>query len=297
MRTIRPDLAHVLSEPWGLMTLQALRYSIPVTVHGAETRYGQGGPVERRVRTTLARTSLSRVAGFVGWGNPSVDAARSAGLHPSLPTAVVPAVVPPESLLAIQPRAERPHGEQDQLRIGFLGLFAPQKGLRWLVEAYELVSDNINELHLYGGTREQAEGALGQGLPQDVKVHGAIGLDKIGDALGTLDILVVPSIDTDDWVEQFGRVALEGLMAGVPVVCSDSGALPDVVGAAGVIVPQKDVFGLSRALARLKRQPGLRRELSHRGRDRARTLFSPDSLALRLVEFWAAARQAAGGRS
>ena len=65
-----------------------------------------------------------------------------------------------------------------------------------------------------------------------------------------LDVLAVPSLTTPTWVEQFGRVAVEAMAAGVPVVASDSGALPDVVAEAGLLVPPGD------ATARAKRPTG-----------------------------------------
>ena len=63
------------------------------------------------------------------------------------------------------------------------------------------------------------------------------------------DVVVVPSLETPSWVEQFGRVAVEAMASGVVVVASRSGSLPEVVGEAGVLVPPGDVGALADALA------------------------------------------------
>ena len=53
----------------------------------------------------------------------------------------------------------------------------------------------------------------------------------------SLDVLVVPSLPTPGWEEQFGRVVVEAMAVGVPVVSTTSWSLPEVVGDAGVLVP------------------------------------------------------------
>ena len=78
-------------------------------------------------------------------------------------------------------------------------------------------------------------------------------------------MLVVPSIETPSWIEQFGRVALEAMASGVTVVASNSGALPEVLGGAGVLVPPDDVAALAEALTRLRDDPAERARLG-RGR-------------------------------
>jgi glycosyltransferase involved in cell wall biosynthesis len=79
----------------------------------------------------------------------------------------------------------------------------------------------------------------------------------------------VPSLETPGWIEQFGRVAVEAMAAGTPVVASDSGSLAEVVGDAGILVPPGNPAALAAALARLAESPGERNRLAARARRRA----------------------------
>ncbi|RPI51817.1 MAG: glycosyltransferase, partial [Chloroflexi bacterium] len=83
-----------------------------------------------------------------------------------------------------------------------------------------------------------------------------------------LDVLVVPSRTRPNWKEQFGRVAVEAMACGVPVVGSDSGEIPHVLGDAGLIFAEDDVAALGGHLVRLMQDAGLRAELAGKGRRR-----------------------------
>ncbi|HYZ78542.1 MAG TPA: glycosyltransferase family 1 protein [Gaiellaceae bacterium] len=71
--------------------------------------------------------------------------------------------------------------------------------------------------------------------------------------------------------EGFGYQALEALACGAPYVGSNATSLPEVVGAAGLLVDPTDVDGLAAALSRVLGEPGLAEELRRRGVERART--------------------------
>ena len=86
--------------------------------------------------------------------------------------------------------------------------------------------------------------------------------------MGAFDVFVVPS----RW-EGFGRVAVEAMLAGVPVIASDVGGLPEVVGDAGILTPVDDPVALAAATERLIESPALRADLGERGRERARRRF------------------------
>jgi glycosyltransferase involved in cell wall biosynthesis len=80
-------------------------------------------------------------------------------------------------------------------------------------------------------------------------------------AYAAADALVVPSLPTPRWLEQFGRVIPEGFAFGLPAIGSASGAIPEVVGEAGIVVPPADHLALAGAVVSLT-DPGVRERLS-----------------------------------
>ena len=112
LRNAKPDLIHVLSEPWGGLIMQTLlvrRFagqSIPTCIHSADNIYWHGSRIERYVRGLILRRVLPLMAGFASWNREGVQIARHAGLG-DIPTTVLPTVVPdPETLRARLTRIE-----------------------------------------------------------------------------------------------------------------------------------------------------------------------------------------------
>ncbi len=104
-----------------------------------------------------------------------------------------------------------------------------------------------------------------------------------------LDALAVPSRTLPNWKEQFGpRATVEAMASGVPVIGSNSGAIPDVIADAGLIVPEGDVDALAAALRRLRDEAGLREELARRGRDRVLAHYTHQQIAAATVQVYQA---------
>jgi glycosyltransferase involved in cell wall biosynthesis len=101
-----------------------------------------------------------------------------------------------------------------------------------------------------------------------------------------MDVLCAPSRTTGRWREQFGRMLIEAFACGVPVVASDSGEIPYVVGDAGVVVTEADEDAWAAAVAELLESPKRRDELGARARDRARTRYAWPVVARQYVEFF-----------
>jgi len=85
--------------------------------------------------------------------------------------------------------------------------------------------------------------------------------DEMPKAYRAADVFALASTARPGWLEQFGYVLPEAMASGLPVVATESGSIPEVVGDVGLIVPPSDFLGLATAFKRLVLDPELREEL------------------------------------
>ncbi|HVF99611.1 MAG TPA: glycosyltransferase family 4 protein [Chloroflexia bacterium] len=97
--------------------------------------------------------------------------------------------------------------------------------------------------------------------------------------MNAADLFVLPSETRPNWREQFGRVAVEAMSCALPVVGSDSGEIPTVLGDAGLTFPEGDSAALASHLRCLLSDAKLRAELGSRGRERVLSLFTTEKVA------------------
>ncbi|MFM8862493.1 MAG: glycosyltransferase [Acidimicrobiia bacterium] len=292
VRTVDPDLLHLTGEPWSIAAGQCLATRRPVVVHGAEIVFRSGSAAEIALRARLCRRNLPRIAGYVGWNSLAIGTARTEGLPASTPTLVAPAEVPdPQSFATSSAgragfRAARGWADDDVV-VGFVGRYSPEKGLGWLLDAVGRTTSPNLRLACFGEgpeanvVRDAADRSDGR-----ITENGPLPLERIPELMASLDVLAIPSVATDGCLEQFGRVAVEAMLAGTPIVSSDSGALPEVVGDAGIVVTERDTEALARALDAIAHDPERRAELAEIGRARAQAHYAPDTIAGRIVGFW-----------
>jgi glycosyltransferase involved in cell wall biosynthesis len=160
--------------------------------------------------------------------------------------------------------------ERGGFRLGYVGRIEHRKGVRVLIEALQDLHGIDLELHGDGPDRPAMESLVRQlGLEGSITFCGFSPEDELPSVYRRFDALAVPSLRTPDWVEQFGRVAVEAMAAGVPVLASDDGALRDVVGGAGVLVPPGDVIAWRKAMERVASDPLERARLRALGLERA----------------------------
>ena len=128
--------------------------------------------------------------------------------------------------------------------------------------------------------------AFGAAHPGRVRVLTDVAHDDVPDHLNAMDLMCAPSQTTARWREQFGRMLIEAMACGVPVVASRSGEIPHVVGDAGLVVDEADVASWTSAIDRLLGDPAVRRDLSARGIARAHDKYAWPVVARAHLEFF-----------
>ena len=173
----------------------------------------------------------------------------------------------------------------------YVGSELPRKNVGTLLRAVELVRDEIPDIRLIkvgsaGGKafRRETLRVIGElGLEDHVLIFEGVAEEALPLFYGAADVFV-----TDSKLEGFGLPVLEAMACGTPVVCSNAGALPEVVGEAGRTVPPHDASMLSEALGTVLSDRELRRRMGQEGRKRSQ-LFTWERAAGETVALYMAA--------
>ena len=241
------DVLDLHEEPFALATaelllLRAMRARhTPYVLYSAQNldkRY----PLPFRV---LQRWALRHARGVSVCNEAAGDLLIRRGF-PGRPQ-VIPLGIDP-GVFAAEP-ARLPPEPGGRIVVGYAGRLASHKGIDVLFDA--VAHQPRLHVRLAGAGPAEAglrERARAEALAGRVTFTGALETADLAGFYRGLDVLAIPSLTTPGWVEQFGRVAVEAMASGIPVVASDSGALPDVVGGAGVLVPPGDAQALGAAL-------------------------------------------------
>lgn len=167
--------------------------------------------------------------------------------------------------------------------IGFAGQVVLNKGILDLVEACLELDGDWNLLIVGDGPLRLSieEQFITLGLSSRLRLTGYIPLEEMPKYMRVMDCLVLPSRTelSCRFKEQFGLVLAQGMACGVPVIGSDSGAIPEVIADAGLIFTERDIGGLRKALQRLMNDQSIRLELAERGYQRCLSHYSAEVLA------------------
>jgi phosphatidyl-myo-inositol dimannoside synthase len=172
--------------------------------------------------------------------------------------------------------------------IGFVGRFTRATGLDVLMQAMEKVGGSRPwSLLLLGSGELQKkiqEWAARNGWSARVQVK-LVKHSEVPRYLAAMDLMLAPSQSMQNWREQFGRMIIEAFACGVPMIGSDSGEIPFVIGDAGRVVAEADVAGWSEAIGELLDSPEKRDELRSRGLARA-PRYSVATIAQQYREYY-----------
>lgn len=162
------------------------------------------------------------------------------------------------------------HGLSGARYVLFVSTIEPRKNVGTLLEAYRRLLDGGRDLALVlaGGDGWHSapvyDSARALDLEGRARFLGHVPGEDLPGLYRGAAALAHPALD-----EGFGLSALEAMAVGTPVVASNAGSLPEVVGEAGLLVPPQDVAGWSSALGRVLDEPALAAALADAGRARA----------------------------
>lgn len=117
------------------------------------------------------------------------------------------------------------------------------------------------------------------GIAEQVDFIGQIPSTDMPAQYAEIDTLVLPSLTRPNWKEQFGRVLVEAMACALPVIGSNSGAIPGVIGNGGLVFPEGDVAALAKHLYDLQTKADLRELLGEQGRKRFLDHFTHEKIA------------------
>jgi glycosyltransferase involved in cell wall biosynthesis len=301
-RRERAQIVHTHTSKAGFVGRLAARLAgTPAVIHQPHGHifYGYYGPRRTRFYTALERLAARWTDRIITLTERGTEEHLAQGIGRRRQYVVVPSGVPTRALRERAPSRAWARARlgltPDAFVIAAVGRFVPVKGFDLLVAALPRILAETSDARVLlvgdGPERaalERASGALG--VAAHVRFTGAV--DDVVGCLAAADVLAVPSRN-----EGMGRVIVEAMALGIPVVGAAVGGIPAVIadGECGVLVPADDAGALADALARIGRDPMLRSKLGAAASVRAE-VFSTAVMEARTLEIYRALERDRGLR-
>ena len=276
VRGSRPDIVHIDEEPYNLATFHAMRLAVGA---GAKALFFTWQNLLRRYPfpfSWMERYNYRHASHAIVGNREGVDVLRGKGYQG--PVTVIPQ-------FGVDPDTYRPAPsdlkDHSRFRIGYVGRLVEEKGVNILLRAVARLEG------------QWALSILGDGpfkpelerLVEELRLEDSVTFEmprptvEMPSFYNRLDVLVLPSRTSSHWKEQFGRVLIEAMACGVPVVGSDSGEIPHVIGDAGLIFPENDEEALRAHLGHIMEDEETRNSLSTKGRERVMQVYTQREVA------------------
>ena len=282
-----PTHIHVEEDPHSLVGLEVAAIA-GLAARGAKLSFFIWDNLARKprfpislIKRAFTAFSLAR-ASMVICGNREAEALLISVKNYRGCTRVLPQLGLDTSLYAGKPASSIELGPW----VGYVGRLVPEKGLETLFEALVHLKQLQWKLRIVGEgpMREQIQTRWSQEFGDRLSFTGAVEHDAVPTELSGLDVFVLPSCSTEFWVEQFGLTLAQAMMTGIACIGSCSGAIPEVLGDAGLIVAERNPEALANALKKMLDSPTLRQDLGGRAKRRALEHFSQEAVALKHLE-------------
>jgi glycosyltransferase involved in cell wall biosynthesis len=289
LQRLRPDLVHVDEEPYNLATWLAIRAARRV---GAKTTFFTWQNLLRHYPppfSWMEQAAYRACPVAIAGNQDAAGVLRQKGYQGEIQVipqfGVDPAIFAPPTVQWQEPSGQESNGQEHVFHIGYAGGLIPEKGLDLLIRASATLQGEWKLSLVGSGSEEAALQQLAQtlGVAHRVESGRRLPSHQMADFYRSLDVLVLPSRTLPNWKEQFGRVLIEAMACGIPVIGSETGEIPHVLGDAGLLFAEEDSLTLHTHLQRLLDDPEERRRLGMAGRQRVLDRFTMQQIAQETV--------------
>ena len=289
MRRFKPDHIHIEEDPHSLIGVESVSLA-QLACPKATVSFFIWDNLAREprfplnlIKKTLTYYSFAHTDLVICGNLEAEHLLKSVKAYPGR-TSVLPQIgVDPEDYDGSYPKtlAENLGKTPDAPLIGFIGRLVPEKGVLLLLEALLHLQMLPWKLLIVGsGTlREEIHTLWKSKLGERLILVDSVPHAQVSQYLRCLDIFVLPSYSTPVWKEQFGLTLAQAMMAGVACIGSSSGAIPEVIGMAGLVFKEKNVEDLENALKQMLTSEILRCELGQSARTFALKHYTNTSIA------------------
>ncbi|MDZ7963983.1 MAG: hormogonium polysaccharide biosynthesis glycosyltransferase HpsO [Nostoc sp. DedSLP03] len=246
----------------------------------------------------LEKYNLKHSHGIISGNQDGAEILRQRGYTGAIK--VMPQLGVDENLFTskVQPELAAKLGiEKEDFIVGFVGRFVQEKGLLTLLQALTTLKNKPWKLLLLGRGELQSELmkiAAENNIKERLILIESVPHHEVASYINLMSTLVLPSettykfktLTSAGWKEQFGHVLIEAMACQVPVIGSDSGEIPYVIGDAGLVFPEGDIQALANCLVQLMDKPDFAHTLGEMGYQKAMIQYTNKALAKQQLEFY-----------
>lgn len=283
LKEFKPDIIHIEEEPWSFVAFQLMLYKkilklkskiIFFTWENIYRKY-------RFINNLTERYFLGNADYAIAGNEEARHVLMKKGFIEDRISVIPQTGVDVERFKKINSSELRRKLGIKEFSVGFIGRLAEEKGISTLLDAYLKIKDKAQLLFIGNG---QMKGYISDfinknNLSGKIIIVESVKHDEIPLYLNCMDIMVLPSITTASWKEQFGHVIIEAFACGVAVIGSNSGAIAEVIGDAGLIFKEKDENDLVKQIEFLMNNEKEREKSADAGRKRAEESYTNEKIA------------------
>jgi glycosyltransferase involved in cell wall biosynthesis len=278
MREVRPEVVHIDEEPFNFATFQAMFLATQQKARSLfftwQNLYRQYPPPFRQFELYNYRHAAMALAG----NRDAAEVLKRKGYRGQV--RIIPQFgFDTDIYRRSAPRPPRQAG--DPFTLGFIGRLIEAKGLPLIVEALTMLPEYCQAVFIGNGPMksELEEQAERLGVADRVIFKPSVPTYEVPRELEHFDVHVLPSLTRNNWKEQFGRTLAEAMSCETPVIGSNSGEIPYVIGDTGLVFAEGNTQELAACVRKLLDDPALYADLAQRGRQRVLDNYTQEQIA------------------